>query len=126
MARGPHYRLQAPTFPLSENDVETACKTLLGTRGWKHERLLAGVFRSMDNRRVIHGAAKGTPDYLVVHPRYPAFYLETKRPGGELSDIQRFKILEIQQGWRLAVAVVASAAELAVWLDHHEAQTVKG
>jgi hypothetical protein len=105
---------------LNENDIEAACLDVLRVRLWKAFRLQSGTFRSADLKRWIKGEPKGTPDYLVAHKRYPAFLLETKRPGGKLSEIQEYRVWEIQLGYGLAFFKADSARELGRWLDDYE------
>lgn len=115
----PRFRLTSERIELSEDDVEAQCLQVLRLRGYRVERLHAGRFRSMDGRRVITGAPKGTPDYIAGHGRHRAFYLETKRPGGELSPEQEQKILEIKL-CGMTTCVAESVEELVEWLKLHE------
>jgi hypothetical protein len=105
---------------LGERDVVRACIDLCALRGYRAERNHCGRFRTLDGKRVITGAEKGTPDWITNHGRFPGFYLEVKRPGGDLSPAQVHMIRVIREGWRIAVAVVDSAEELARWIDAHE------
>ena len=70
------FQLKAPKpRPLIENDVEAQCLDALRWRHYRPERLHAGIFKSLDGRRYVKAHAKGTPDYVVVHAIFPAFYL---------------------------------------------------
>jgi hypothetical protein len=124
MARG--FRLTSPDkIKLTENDVEKACVDLLR---WKHypQRLPAGRYL-MPDRAVIELCRQhnvplrwitigepGIPDYVI-----PAWFMEVKRPGGILSDVQQLKIMELERTWSLPVAVVESLDELIEWLALH-------
>jgi hypothetical protein len=105
---------------ITENDVEKACLTVLRTRNYWVVRIHTGTFKSVDGKRFIKGAEKGTPDYQTAHSLYPGFLLEVKRPGEAPSPEQALKILEIRRGYHVAVAVVDSAEALNQWLNHHE------
>jgi hypothetical protein len=113
------FRLTGYKPKLSENDVERACLQVLALRGWKVLRLPVGLFKTLDGRHQTIGEL-GIPDYVALHPNHPGFFLEVKRPGGKLSKVQEIKIEQLQQGYRLAVAVVDSVDALAAWLGRHE------
>jgi len=105
---------------LNENDIRRACLDLLAIRGWRADRLHVGIVKTLDGRFLkLHPT--GTPDYVCVHAEFPGFYLETKRPGGKLSPGQKYKGIGIQQGHRIPIVVVDSAAALKEWLDALEA-----
>jgi hypothetical protein len=106
--------------PATENDIEKACLDLLAIRQYFVVRIHCGTFRSADCKRWLKGADKGTPDYIAAHALYPAFLLETKRPGAALGPDQVFRVREIQVGYRIAFVKADSARELRVWLDQHE------
>lgn len=89
------FRLESPTLHLSENDVEQQCKDLLRLHRWEPIRLHAGRFRTLDGKRYVTGLPMGTPDYVCIHPRYPAFYLETKATKRALSKEQEQRRFEI-------------------------------
>ena len=75
------FKLKPPKPPkLDEKAVVEQCLDGLRWRQWCPERLNAGTFKTLDGR-FIKGHPKGTPDYVVTHAKYPAFYLEVKRPG---------------------------------------------
>jgi hypothetical protein len=80
----------------------------------------SGTFKSLDGRRFIKGAPKGTPDYSAHHARHRGFLLEVKRPGAELDPVQRSKIHEIDWAFRIPIAVVDTVDALAAWLAGHE------
>ena len=104
--------------PLIENDVERQCLDALRWRLWHPERLHAGTFKTLDGR-YITGHPKGTPDYVVIHAVFPAFYLEVKRPGQKPSPDQEHKHAELHL-YRLAVVTVDSYQTLLAWLAEHE------
>lgn len=129
MSRPKAFRLTAPIVRLSENDVERQCRDLLPRRGYKPVRLQSGLFIPADRavvealqragvpfRRVTIGEP-GLPDYAVLKRD---FFLEVKAPNGQLSKEQQLKILELEQGWGIKVAVIDSVEALAAWLEHHE------
>ena len=118
----PRFRLRSPRLKVVENDVERACCDLLALRGYKVHRLHCGRAQFPDGRWVTL-EEEGMPDWLVVHPLYPAFYVETKRPGAELSPAQAWMHRVLIHGWRLRVAVIDDPAELAEWLSAHEKAT---
>lgn len=104
---------------LTENDVETACLDLLLRRRWYPVRLQSGLFRTVDGRWLRIGAP-GIQDYVVVHEIYPAFFMETKRPRGKLTEKQIRKAWEISTAYRLAVTKVDTLEALIEWLQEHE------
>lgn len=120
MTKHCQFRLTAPP-PLREDDVERACIEFLRLRGYWVGRNHCGTFRSIDLRRWIKGAPKGTPDYACLHEVFPGFLLEVKRPGGDTSPDQKKQIMEIRLGYHLAIAVVDTAEALEAWLGKHEA-----
>jgi hypothetical protein len=116
------FRLKPPPkLKLVENDVETACLQLLAYRGWYPVRLQSGLFKTPDGRWVRVGAV-GLPDYVCLHERHPAFFLETKRPASGLSAQQAKKQWELRVAYKLAVATVDRVEALTPWLDAHEAK----
>jgi hypothetical protein len=112
------FRLTAPAP--SENDVEAGCVAILELRGYWAVKLHAGVFRSLDGKRHVHGVKKGTPDYACLHEKHRGFLMEVKRPGGELSIEQQTEIGFLKLRYRLPIVVVENAAELCNFLAHHE------
>jgi hypothetical protein len=112
------------SLQLNENDIEKACMDVLKVRGWKPTKIHCGRFRTPDLKRWITGEPPGTPDYLVVHKLHPAFYLETKRSGAQLTDMQRYRVWEIQRGYGIAFLKADSARALSEWLDRHERSTI--
>lgn len=110
------FRLTSPRVKLSENDVERACLDLLRFKGFDPRRLHVGLFHPYKKfHQVIEMGEAGIPDYVI-----PRFYVEVKRPGGTLSDVQRRRIFELKQAWNLETAVVESIDELADWLRDYE------
>ncbi len=112
------FKLTAPT--LSENDVEAQCMTILQLHSYWVVKLHAGVFKSLDDRRYIHGVPKGTPDYVCCHERHRNFLLEVKRPGGKLNPDQETQIAIIERQFRLPVVVVEHVEHLCNFLARHE------
>lgn len=116
----PPFRLKPQKLKVSENDVESACIDVLRFRGYWVIRQHSGLFKTPDGKRWIRIGEAGIPDYAAIHTRYPGFLLEVKRPGQDLDPAQKEKVAELRLGYRLAVAVVDSAALLVVWLNAHE------
>lgn len=115
------FHLRSPKKPkLSENDVERACLDMLGYRGYWVTRLHTGIFKSVDGKRWITGAKKGTPDYAALHQRFPGFLLEVKRPGAAPTPEQIKKHGELRLGFRLAILTVDSVENLLEQLAQHE------
>ena len=112
------WKLRAPVA--SENDVEAGCMTILSLHNYWVVRLHAGVFKSLDDRRHIHGVKKGTPDYACLHESHRGFLMEVKRPGGSLSDEQHRQIEFLELIYRLPIVVVASVDDLSLFLARHE------
>jgi len=105
---------------LSENDIRKACLDLLASRNWYVHRVWCGPFWTYSKVQVLQGAPNGTPDYLCVHSRYPGFFLETKRPRGELQPVQQATRRTLELGYRLAVVKVDDPRVLREFLDQHE------
>lgn len=112
------FRLTPP--PISEDDVEEGCKTVLALHSYWVIRLHAGTFKSWDGLRPIRGVPKGTPDYACLHGRHRNFALEVKRPGGKLSDDQKIQIAVLRDQFELPVVVVESVEDLCNFLAKHE------
>lgn len=111
------FRLRSPKPPrLVENDVEQQCIDVLRLRQYRPERLHSGTFKSLDGKRYIKGHDKGTPDYLVAHPIFPAFYLEVKRPGESPTLEQAKKHVELRV-CGFVVATIDRVEDLIAWLD---------
>ena len=114
------FRLTAPP-PLKENDVEKACIDLLRLRGYWVFRIHAGLWKSMDGRRILNlKHLKGVPDYGTVHARYPGFLLEVKRPGLSATAEQLLKHREIRMGYGLAIATINRVEDLHSFINDHE------
>jgi hypothetical protein len=100
------FRLTPPKKPKTvENDVESGCLDFLRVRGYFPIRIHCGKFWSLDKKRILTGAKKGTPDWAFLHARYPGFLLETKRPGQEPTKEQRERMQEIVLGYHLEILV---------------------
>ena len=116
----PPFRLTPQKIKLSENDVESGCIDVLHLRGYWVNRQHSALLKTPDGKRWIRVGEPGLPDYAVMHTLYPGFLLEVKRPGKDLDPQQVQKVAELRLGYRLAVAVVDSAALLVSWLNAHE------
>lgn len=114
---GPRFQLKGDRLQLSENDVRNACLDVLRLHHWCPIRQQVGLFRPIgENNHIISIGEAGDPDYVVVKP--PSFFLETKRPGGKLSDAQRRRIDQLQQFFGLETVVVESVEQLVEWLGN--------
>lgn len=109
------FRLRPPKIQLSENDVEKAVLDVLRLRGHYPLRQQSGLFKTPGRQtRFIHVGEVGIPDYAI-----PKYFVEVKRPGGRLSEVQSRKIALLKQHWHLDTAVVESIDELIEWLAQH-------
>ncbi len=114
---GPRFTLKGDKIQLSENDVRKACLDVLRAHHWWPVRQHVGLFRPVARPKdIITIGEKGDPDYLVV--RAPSFFMETKRPGGTLSDDQRRRIDQLRQFFGLETVVVESVEQLVEWLEN--------
>ncbi len=77
-------RSQKPRAQLPENALERQICDFCRIRGWLPIRIQAGVFRSLDGKRYISGAKKGTPDWVFIR-RDQCMLIEAKAPGGRVS-----------------------------------------
>jgi hypothetical protein len=120
MSHGPRFQLKGDRLKLSENDVRKACLDLLRAHRWWPIRQHVGLFHPVGRPKdIVTIGEKGDPDYVVV--RAPSsFFLETKRPGGKLSDEQIARIQTLRQFYGLETVVVESVDELIAWLDRRE------
>ena len=110
------FQLKGDRIQLSENDVRDACLEVLRHHHWWPVRQHVGRFRPVAHPNdVVTIGSKGDPDYLVV--KAPSFFMETKRPGGKLSDDQRRRIDQLQQFYGLETVVVESVEQLVEWLE---------
>jgi hypothetical protein len=117
---GQMFKLRAQKLKLVENDVKKACVDLLGAHGYKALRQQSGGLRTPDGRWITVGEP-GLPDYAI-----PAFMVETKRPGARLSEVQQKKIWELENLWKVEVAVVDRVEALAEWLREREQSRTDG
>ena len=125
------FRLQPPPpLKISENDVRDACLQVLKLRGWWPVRQHVGRFQSASKSWVNIGVP-GDPDYAIMQTRMqcphcrqqisaPGFFLETKRPGGILSEIQQIRIKQLKTLSGMDTVVVADVADLVAFLDGRE------
>lgn len=111
----PRFRLTSPEFKLVESDVKKGCEDLLKYRGFYPLKVQSALVRTPDGKRWMRVGEVGFPDYVI-----PKFCMETKRPGGKLSDQQLMKIMELERSWGIPVAVVESVESLREWLDKHK------
>jgi hypothetical protein len=110
------FRLRYPRIKLTENNVERGCLDVLRYRGYRPVRLHSALLRTPDGRWIRVGEP-GLPDYVI-----PKFFVEIKRPRGELFPAQQAKISELAEGWHVETAVVDSVDMLVEWLAEFEAQ----
>jgi hypothetical protein len=113
------FQLRAPKFKLSESDIGKACNDLLRCRGYYVARQQSGLFKTPDNRPVRIGTP-GMADYSVLHPYYPAFWLETKAPGKRATEQQQRWAWEMKNLWHLDVCTADRADHMLNWLDWRE------
>lgn len=108
------FRLTPPgKVKLVENDIERQCLSALRYHGLHPIRLQSGKFKTHDNRWISVGEP-GLPDYVI-----PRFFLETKRPGGELSPEQDRYIWEAKYIWNLETLVIDDVNTLIRWLNEN-------
>jgi hypothetical protein len=81
-------RRQRKAVHLAENHVENQLLDFMQLRGWSPVRILAGVFKSLDGKRHVRGAATGMPDWLFYRGNQ-SLWIEAKAPRGKLSLEQR-------------------------------------
>jgi len=116
------FRLTAPpAIKLNERQVIRQCADFLQLRGYWLQRNPVGKFKTMRDTPVYFGPT-GIPDYIAVHAKFPAFFLETKATGRNLRPTQVSKFAEIQFGYGLAAVAVDGIEDLIVWLDGYEAR----
>lgn len=119
MSKSPQFRLKSPRLQLSEKHVTKACLDLLRLHHWWPIRQHVGPFHPYKKfDQVITMGEVGDPDYAVI--KAPSFFLELKRPGGELSPEQIARIYQLKQFYGLETLVVENVEELMAWLDRHE------
>jgi hypothetical protein len=107
------FRLRPPR--LKENDVEFAVLDLLRWHHYRPQRCQSGRFQtSGKDKRWITIGEPGLPDYVI-----PRFFVEVKRPGGLLSEVQKNKIFELERAG-IPVAIVESAEAMSAWLKRYE------
>jgi hypothetical protein len=132
MSKQPQFRLKGQKIVVAESDVTKACIDLLRLHQWWPIRQHVGKFLTPKVlsllcpacRSALHKAhwitigETGDPDYAVI--KAPSFFLELKKPGGELSDAQRERIFQLEKFYELETVVVENVEELIDWLDRHE------
>lgn len=117
------FRLRSPPTPkATENDVEKQLKDWLLAHGWYPVRQQSALLKTLDGRYVRIGEV-GVPDYVVLHARYPAFFLETKAPGKPLTPEQERKRWALTSAYGLAVAVADDLETLRAWMEGHVAKS---
>jgi hypothetical protein len=99
---------------VSENDVRTACLQVLRLRGYWPVRQHVGKFKTVHGNWISVGEP-GDPDYAVLTA--PGFFLETKRPGNDLSPAQIARIRDLEVLCGLKTVVVGDVEQLIEWLD---------
>lgn len=114
-SRKPRFKLTTQKIKVAERDVVKQCLTFLALHGWVAHRLPVGKLKSPAGGWITL-YPEGTPDYLCAHRAYPAFYLETKRPGEKATMAQTVTHNEKRIVWGLKTVVVDSVDQLAVWL----------
>ncbi len=80
-------RARKPRASLPENQLEKQICDFCVVRGWLPIRIQAGVFKSLDGKRHISGAPKGTPDWVFIR-RNTAMLVEMKSLRGKASKPQ--------------------------------------
>ena len=116
------FRLSSPKPKVLEKHVADQIKQSLLRRGWIPIRQQSGLFKTPDGRFVAVGQ-KGLADYIVMHAKFPAFFLETKRPKRHLSDQQCIKRWEYD-AYGLRTCKADSVEEILAFLERHEASNV--
>lgn len=100
---------------LLERDVTKQVTEYLAVHGWEMIRLHAGTVKKRGC--FIRLGRIGRLDWVAVHPKHPAFYVEMKRnKGGVVSDEQAAEISKlIRLGYK--VAVPFSIDEFMAWFE---------
>jgi hypothetical protein len=111
------FQLKAPQLKISENDVRSACLQVLQLQGWWPVRQHVGRFQT-PGKNWINVGVPGDPDYAII--KAPGFFLETKRPGGTLSDVQMTRIRQLKVLSGMDTVVVESVEQLMEWLTQRE------
>ena len=120
MTAGSRFRLRPPLRPkLSENNVEQQVLHYLRLQKWFVKRNHVGTFRTANGLWIKQGE-RGEPDYVCTHYKFPAFWLETKRPGRKADPHQAAKHEEIRLIWRQPVVTIDSLEDLIEFLAQHE------
>ena len=107
------FRLTSPRVKVKERDVKRACLDILRYRGFLPIPLTVGLFKTPDGRYVRIGEP-GLPDVVVAR-----FFVELKRPGGELSSEQVAKIREFEC-YGVPTVVPDSPEALVAWLAEYQ------
>lgn len=114
------FGLTSPLPKLSEKDVIAQCSDYLQCRGYWLKRNAVGKYRHAVSGNYAEFGPPGIPDYLAIHERYPAFFIEFKRPGKKLRPTQVTEFFKLQVGYRLAAVMVDSLDQLQDFLRGHE------
>jgi hypothetical protein len=113
------WRLTSPKVIELEKHVTKAVLETLEWKQWAHERLdVLGPIQLKDGSWTTIGYP-GRPDYICFHARYPAFYMELKRPGGKVSPEQKRVHWELGLS-HFEVAVINSVEAILAWLTDWE------
>ena len=111
----------SPSKPLyTEADVIQRCRAILERRGYWLQRNPVGLYQCVSDKSWAKFGPEGIPDYTAIHAKYPAFFVEFKRPGKLLREAQQTKFGEIQFGYGLAAVMVDSPEMLVDFLNGHE------
>lgn len=114
------FRLTPPVVKLLEKDVIKACLDLLQYRGWWVRRNPVGKYQHAVTRNWAEFGPPGIPDYLALHERYPAFFIEFKRPKGKLRATQVSQFQVLRERYHLTAIKVDSLESLVEFLKDHE------
>ena len=126
------WNLKSQKLHVSEKDVTKGCLDLLRLHQWWPIRQHVGKFlppkalsllcpecrNALRKAHWLTIGETGDPDYAVI--KAPSFFLELKKPGGELSDAQYDRIFQLEKFYDLKTVVAEDVAELIAWLDRHE------
>lgn len=112
-------RASSPYEP-RESAIAKTMRSFLERRNWKMLRQQSGVFLTLDQKRHVPVGEKGLPDYVCVHELYPAFFLETKRPGAKRSSEQVTKHWELEKQYHLTTLTTDRLEALVPWVEAWE------
>ena len=120
------FRLRAPNkIRLSEADVVRQCSDYLRAKGYWVHRNPVGKYQAPSGHWATFGPP-GIPDYLAIHHRHPAFFIEYKRPRGyrqsqgKLRPTQVLQFAVIRDDYGLHAVKIDSLEALIEFLQEHE------